>query len=100
MDDHVREASMISMDEMKKLAARGKASRREFIQFALASGITVVAAQAMFDDAVAATPKRGGSARFGLAHGATTDKAWSLAMGPRLGCTSFARASPFTTARA
>ena len=27
----------------------------------------------MFGEAVAATPKQGGSARFGLAHGATTD---------------------------
>ena len=64
---------MIDIDDMKKLAGAGKASRREFIQFALAAGIGVAAAETMFGEAVAATPKQGGSARFGLAHGATTD---------------------------
>jgi peptide/nickel transport system substrate-binding protein len=64
---------MIDIDDMKKLASAGKASRREFIQFALAAGIGVAAAETMFGEAVAATPKQGGSARFGLAHGATTD---------------------------
>jgi ABC-type dipeptide transport system, periplasmic component len=64
---------MIDIDDMKKLAGSGKASRREFIQFALAAGIGVAAAETMFGEAVAATPKQGGSARFGLAHGATTD---------------------------
>jgi len=64
---------MIDIDDMKKLAGSGKASRREFIQFALATGISVAAAETMFGEAVAATPKQGGSARFGLAHGATTD---------------------------
>jgi len=64
---------MIDIDDMKKLAGSGKASRREFIQFALAAGISVATAETMFGEAVAATPKQGGSARFGLAHGATTD---------------------------
>src|SRR6185369_17615578 len=64
---------MIDINEMKKLAGSGKVSRREFIQFALAAGIGVAAAETMFGEAVAATPKQGGSARFGLAHGATTD---------------------------
>jgi len=64
---------MLDIEDMKKLAGSGKASRREFIQFALAAGIGVAAAETMFGEAVAATPKQGGSARFGLAHGATTD---------------------------
>src|SRR5258708_16992377 len=63
---------MIDIDAMKKLAGSGKASRREFIQFALAAGIGVAAAETMFGEAVAATPKQGGSAPLGLAHGATT----------------------------
>jgi peptide/nickel transport system substrate-binding protein len=64
---------MWSLEKMKSLAGSGKVNRREFIQFALAAGVTVAAAESMFVDALAATPKRGGSARFGLAHGATTD---------------------------
>jgi peptide/nickel transport system substrate-binding protein len=56
-----------------QLAATGKMSRREFVQFAIGAGLTVAAAQAMFTDVIAATPKLGGSPRFGLAHGATTD---------------------------
>ena len=64
---------MWTLDMLKSLAAAGKVNRREFIQFALTAGVTVVAAESMFVDAVGATPKRGGSARFGLAHGATTD---------------------------
>ena len=64
---------MWTLDKLKSLAAAGKVNRREFIQFALSAGVTVVAAESMFVDAVGATPKRGGSARFALAHGATTD---------------------------
>ena len=64
---------MWDLEKMKALAGKGKVNRREFIQFALVTGVTVAAAETMFVDAVRAAPKRGGSARFGLAHGATTD---------------------------
>jgi peptide/nickel transport system substrate-binding protein len=64
---------MWDAEMMKTLAAGGKIGRREFTQVALGAGITVAAAQFMFADAVGATPKRGGSARFGLSHGSTTD---------------------------
>src|SRR4029077_16631029 len=64
---------MWALDEIKALATCGKLKRREFIQFALAIGVTVAAAESMFSDAVGAKPKQGGSASFGLAHGATTD---------------------------
>jgi peptide/nickel transport system substrate-binding protein len=41
---------------------------------AAAFGITAACANTLLSQAgVAATPKRGGSARFGLSHGATTD---------------------------
>jgi peptide/nickel transport system substrate-binding protein len=55
------------------LAGKGKVSRRDFIQLAVAAGFTVAAGNVMFTKAVRAEPKKGGSARFGLAHGATTD---------------------------
>ena len=51
----------------ERLAGRGKVSRREFVQLALAAGFTVVAADAMFIKAARAEPKKGG--HFKMAHG-------------------------------
>jgi peptide/nickel transport system substrate-binding protein len=56
-----------------ELAGQGKLSRRDFVQLALAAGLTVTAANAMFVKAVRAEPKKGGTLKIGLAHGATTD---------------------------
>ena len=64
---------MLKLEQMKTLASGGKMSRREFVQLALATGIAMGAAESMFDAAVAATPKSGGSGKFGLVHGSTTD---------------------------
>jgi peptide/nickel transport system substrate-binding protein len=57
----------------EKMAARGKVSRRDFIQLALAAGMTVAAADKLFVTAARAEPKKGGALRLGLGHGATTD---------------------------
>jgi peptide/nickel transport system substrate-binding protein len=57
----------------KTLVARGKLSRRNFMQLALAAGLTVPAASAMFTKAARAEPKMGGTFRIGLGHGASTD---------------------------
>ena len=64
---------MSDLEKMKSLAAKGKVSRREFVQIALAAGMTVAAAELLFVKTVRAQPKKGGFARIGLAHGATTD---------------------------
>jgi peptide/nickel transport system substrate-binding protein len=64
---------MYDLEYMKVLAAKGKVSRREFVQFSLASGVTLAAAQAMFTTAVRAEPQSGGHLRMGLAHGHTND---------------------------
>ncbi len=61
------------LDSATKLAARGRISRRDFVQLALAAGLTVPAATALFTKAVRAEPKKGGKLRLGLGHGATTD---------------------------
>ncbi len=53
-----------------ELAGRGKVSRRDFVQLALAAGLTLAAANTMFAKAVRAEPKKGGTLRIGLAHGA------------------------------
>lgn len=55
------------------LVARGRLSRRDFLQRALGAGLTLGAATQLFATAARAEPKTGGFAKFGLAHGATTD---------------------------
>ncbi len=56
-----------------KAVGRGKLSRRDFMQLALASGVTLAAANTMFATAARAEPKKGGIFRSALGHGATTD---------------------------
>jgi peptide/nickel transport system substrate-binding protein len=61
------------LDKATKLVARGKISRREFMQLALAAGLTAPAANLLFAKAARAEPKKGGKLRIGLGDGATTD---------------------------
>lgn len=63
----------MKLQEAAKLAGRGRLSRREFTQLALAAGLTLTAANAMFTTAVRAEPKKGGTLKCGIGHGATTD---------------------------
>ena len=50
----------------ERLVGRGKISRREFVQLALAAGFTVAAADAMFIKAARAEPKKGGHFKMAL----------------------------------
>ena len=64
--------------EMKLKAAEkavglGKLSRRDFIQFVMATGATLAVAQAMFTRAARAEPKQGGTFKVAVGHGQTTD---------------------------
>jgi peptide/nickel transport system substrate-binding protein len=61
------------LDIAKGLAGKGKISRREFVQVGLAAGLTAGAADTLFVSSARAQPNRGGFAKLGLAHGATTD---------------------------
>ena len=64
------------MDDLKLLKQQlgeGKISRRRFVQGALALGVTLSSATAFVSSATAATPKKGGTLRVGLADPATTD---------------------------
>ena len=63
----------MKLDDMKILAAKGRMSRRDFIQLSLAAGMTVAAADGLFSQAVRAAPKKGGSFKMGNGHGSTTD---------------------------
>jgi ABC-type transport system substrate-binding protein len=58
-------------DSLRRLVADGGLSRREFVGLAVASGMSLAAAQVMFGSARAAEPKKGGRFRLGVA-GATT----------------------------
>jgi len=64
---------MNTIDQLSKLYSQGKLSRRAFMQGATALGLTVTAASALAGRADAATPKMGGTMRFGQGHGSTTD---------------------------
>ncbi|MFO1173292.1 MAG: ABC transporter substrate-binding protein [Hyphomicrobiaceae bacterium] len=63
----------MKIDRMRHLAQKGKMSRREFVQLALAAGVTVATAEVMFVEAVRAEPKKGGFFRAAVGHGETTD---------------------------
>lgn len=63
----------MDLKKMKHFAAKGKMSRRDFVQLAMAAGITAVAAESMFVKAARAEPKKGGRFRVAVGSGATTD---------------------------
>ena len=65
---------MSELEYWTQQIVKGRISRREFMGRAAALGVGTALATTMLSEAgVAATPKQGGSAKFGLAHGATTD---------------------------
>jgi peptide/nickel transport system substrate-binding protein len=57
----------------KKAVGQGKLSRRDFMAFTMASGVTLAASQMMFAQAARAEPKKGGIFKAGVGHGQTTD---------------------------
>src|SRR5471032_3373903 len=68
------EPSMSELEFWTQQIVKGRISRREFFGRAAALGVTTALATTLLEGAgVAAEGKKGGSARFGLAHGATTD---------------------------
>jgi peptide/nickel transport system substrate-binding protein len=65
---------MTELEYWTQQVKKGRISRREFIGRVAALGISTTMATTLLSQAgVAATPKKGGSAKFGLAHGATSD---------------------------
>ena len=65
---------MTELEYWTQQIVKGRISRREFMGRTAALGVTTALATTILSKAgVAATPKRGGTAKFGLAHGATTD---------------------------
>lgn len=64
---------MKSIKELQTDLASGRLSRRQFMQAMAAVGITAYAAPSLMSNAYAATPKKGGHLKIGLAGGNTTD---------------------------
>ncbi|WP_395684539.1 ABC transporter substrate-binding protein [Aestuariivirga sp.] len=63
----------MKMNAAQKAVGLGKLSRRDFIQFAMASGMTLAAASTLFASAARAQPKAGGVFKAAVGHGQTTD---------------------------
>ena len=63
----------MQFDKMKEYVRKGQMSRRDFVRLALATGMTVAAADAAFLKAARADPKKGGTFRIAVGSGATTD---------------------------
>ena len=63
----------MDIKSMTKLAAKGKMSRRDFVQLAMGAGISATMAQTMFVKAARAEPRKGGKFRMALGSGSTTD---------------------------
>ena len=65
---------MTQLEYWANQVKKGRISRREFMGRAAALGVSTSLATTMLSQAgIGAEPKRGGSAKFGLPHGATTD---------------------------
>jgi len=54
-------------------AEKGRLSRREFLSKSSALGLSLAIGTGLFNQAYAATPKKGGHMRMAMGHGATTD---------------------------
>ncbi|TMJ39540.1 MAG: ABC transporter substrate-binding protein [Alphaproteobacteria bacterium] len=63
----------MTLDRLKTLTRTRGLSRREFIQQAMAAGITVASAQTLYSAMARAEPKKGGRFRLGLGSGSTSD---------------------------
>src|SRR5260221_12418968 len=65
---------MTELEYWPQQIKKGRISRREFMGRAAALGVSTALATTLLSEAgVAQTPKQGGSAKVGLAHGATRD---------------------------
>ena len=61
----------ISLQKFK--LTTGQIDRRQFVMSAVAAGVVLPSALTMADKAMAATPKKGGTMRYGVGHAPTTD---------------------------
>ena len=65
---------MRRLSQLQNRFSKGLVSRRQFMEGAIALGVTVATAEGMMTAALAATPKKGGTFRLGLGGASTTDQ--------------------------
>ncbi len=65
---------MRRLNQLQNRFGSGKISRRQFMEGAIALGLTVAMADGLVTAALAATPKKGGTFRLGLGGASTTDE--------------------------
>ena len=63
----------ILIERMAEEARRGRLSRRAFMQYAIAAGMTASAATGFWSQQAMAAPKKGGTFRLGTHDGNTSD---------------------------
>ncbi len=63
----------IYLKEQAQKLTKGQIDRRQFVMGALAAGVVLPSALSMADQAIAATPNKGGKFTQGMGHGSTTD---------------------------
>lgn len=63
----------VVLEQLAEEARFGRLSRRQFVNAALAAGLTATAATGLWTTSAKAAPKRGGNFRFGIHDGNTTD---------------------------
>jgi peptide/nickel transport system substrate-binding protein len=61
------------IERLAEEARRGRISRREFMGYSLAAGVTAASATGLWSRAAAAAPSKGGNFRFGVHDGNTSD---------------------------
>jgi len=69
----MRDMKKVFINEQVEKLGGGHIDRRQFITSLLAAGVVLPTAMTMASDVMAATPKKGGHFKYGVAHGSTTD---------------------------
>ncbi|HKF60535.1 MAG TPA: ABC transporter substrate-binding protein, partial [Dongiaceae bacterium] len=72
MDDP-KQTDLEKLTALRHEVGRGRMSRRDFIQLAMAAGVAATAADAMFSQAKADTPQKGGDLHLGISWGSTSN---------------------------
>ena len=72
MDDR-KQTDLEKLTHLRREVGRGRMSRRDFIQLAMAAGVAATAADAMFSQAKADTPQKGGDLHLGISWGSTSN---------------------------
>jgi len=65
--------SGFKLEKARRLIGKGRISRRDFVHLAMAAGLTIPAAEALFVGTARAEPRKGGMFKMAIGHGQTTD---------------------------